>query len=80
MTADRRDDLGGKVIVGVLIAVIGASSVSFIGAAWSVAYDGKKKADEVSDRVTAMEARFSGFQSDLTEIKDLLKRGVPNGR
>lgn len=79
MTNDRRDDVGTKIVTGVLISVIAYASVSFISAAWAVAYDGKKKADSLGERMIAMEVRFSSFQSDLAEIKDLLKRSVKSG-
>jgi len=77
MGPERRDDVGGKILVGVLIAIIGFSLTSFIGAAWSTASEGKNKAWELSERVTTIEARFGSIQSDLSEIKDLLKRRIP---
>lgn len=61
------------VLVGVIMLFLGL----FMQAAWSTASEGKTKAYEVGERMTAMEARFNSFQSDLSEIKNLLRRAVP---
>jgi len=45
---------------------------------WVTANEGKNKAFEIGERVTAIEAKFSSISQDLTEIKDLLRRKVPN--
>lgn len=74
---DRREDIGNKIIVGVLIGVIMLFLGLFINAAWATASEGKNKAFEIGERMTAMEGRFNSFQSDLVEIKDLLKRQIP---
>ena len=77
MTTDRRDDIGGKILTGVMGGIIMLLITTVVNAAWSTASQGLSKANEVSDRVTALEARFGAFQSDLTEIKELLKRKLP---
>lgn len=77
MTADRRNDVGGKVTITVLTGIVMLLLALFVNAAWSTASEGKSKAFEVSAQVTALTARFDSFQADLTEIKDLLRRGVP---
>lgn len=75
---ERRDDVGGKVILGIMSSIIVIFITSFLNIAWSTASDGKKKAEEVEIRQTSLEAKFTSFQSDLTEIKDLLRRNIPN--
>jgi hypothetical protein len=51
----------------------------FINSSWVTANEGKNKAYEVSERLTLMEGKFNSFQSDLAEIKDLLRRKIPGG-
>lgn len=75
---ERRDDVGNKVAVTVLAGLLVFCFTSFVTAAWWTANEGKNKAFEVSERMTSMEARFSSFQGDLQEIKDLLRRRIPN--
>lgn len=77
MTQDRRDDIGAKVVVGVLTSFVLLFAGMFINASWVTANEGKNKAYEIAERTTAMEANFKSFQSDLSEIKDLLKRRIP---
>ncbi len=76
---ERREDIGGKVIVGVLIALVGFACISFIGASWSTANAGNIKADNLDRRMTILEVEFRSIGSDVKEIKDLLKRGLPKG-
>lgn len=74
---ERRDDVGMKVIVSIFISIIMLFVGLFVNTAWMTANEGKNKAYEVAERVVAIEARFSSIQSDLTEIKNLLRRRVP---
>lgn len=68
---------GTKMFVIVVSGVLLFCLTSFIGVAWYTANEGKNKAFEIGERMTAMEARFGSFQGDLQEIKDLLRRKVP---
>lgn len=77
MTAERRDDIGGKVLVAIMSGTIMLLITVFVNAAWTTANQGLIKAQETSERVTALEARFGGFQNDLKEIKDILTRKFP---
>lgn len=74
---ERRDDIGGKVMSGVMGGTIMLLVTVFVNAAWSTANQGLTKAQETSERVTALEARFGGFQSDLKDIKEILTRHFP---
>ncbi len=74
---ERRDDVGGKVLTGVRGGLIMLLLTLFVNAAWATANEGKNKAYEIGERMTAMESKFSSFQSDLAEIKELLKRRIP---
>jgi hypothetical protein len=76
---DRREDVGSKVQASVLGGLLIFALTSFIGAAWTTANEGKNKAIEIGERVTAIETRFSAIQGDLGEIKELLKRRIPGG-
>ena len=76
---ERREDVGSKVIVGTLSSILLLLVTLFINSAWSLANEGKNKAFEVSERVTAIESKFLAIQLDLNEIKGLLRRGIPNG-
>lgn len=77
MTSERRDDIGGKVLVAIMSGTIMLLITVFVNAAWTTANQGLTKSNEVSERVTALEARFGGFQSDLKDIKDILNRKFP---
>ena len=77
MALDRRDDVGQKVTMGVMSSIVVLLVSLFINAAWSTANEGKNKAFEIGERMTAMESKFFSIQSDLVEIKDLLKRRIP---
>lgn len=77
MTQDRRDDVGGKVAISILTGVVMLLVTCFVNAAWTLANEGSRKANEAVERITSMEARFNAFQSDLVEIKELLKRRIP---
>lgn len=77
MTLERRDDIGGKIMSAVMAGTIMLLITVFVNAAWSTANQGLTKATETSERVTALEARFGGFQSDLKDIKDILNRKFP---
>lgn len=79
MTIDRRTDVGGKITVTILVSLVMLFAGMFMNAAWVTANEGKNKANDVAERMTAMEARFNSFQSDLVEIKDLLRRSIPKG-
>lgn len=74
---ERHDDIGSKVMISVVGGITMLLITLFVNTAWSTANEGKNKAFEVSERLTSMEARFSSFQNDLAEIKDLLKRRIP---
>lgn len=76
---ERRDDIGGKIVISIMASIILLMFGSFLNVAWSTASDGKKKADAVEIKQISMEAKFDAFQGDLTEIKDLLKRKIPGG-
>jgi hypothetical protein len=76
---DRRNDIGLKVVVGLMSSVILIFIGLFVNAAWATAHDGSIKASDAQMRVAVLEAQFTSFRSDLTEIKDLLRRGIPRG-
>lgn len=71
---DRRNDIGMKVLVGMMSSVILLFVGAFIHTAWATAYDGKKKADEVSERMAIMETKMTGFASDVSEMKNDVKQ------
>ena len=66
---ERRNDIGTKVTLGMMTSIILLFIGAFIHTAWATAYDGKKKADEVSERVAIMETRMTSFASDVNDIK-----------
>lgn len=74
---ERREDVGGKVAMSIMAGLLLFALTSFIGVAWTTANEGKNKAFEIGERMTSMESKFTYIQGDLSEIKDLLKRKVP---
>lgn len=74
---ERRNDVGGKVAITILTGMVMLMFGLFVNATWTTASEGKNKAFEIGERMTAMEARFASFQGDLSEIKELLKRRIP---
>jgi len=78
MMQERRNDLGMKIVISVFSGIIMLLISLFVNAVWVTANEGKNKAFEIGERVTAIEAKFSSISQDLTEIKDLLRRKVPN--
>ena len=79
MTEDRRNDIGNKVIISVLAGVILLLITFFVNSTWVTANEGKNTANEVKTDVVYLKARFDNFYEDFSEIKELLKRKIPNG-
>lgn len=77
MVEERRNDVGSKVVIGMMSSVMLVFVAMFINAAWATAHEGSKSATDAQLRVAVLEAQFLSFKSDLNEIKDLLKRDVP---
>lgn len=77
MIQERREDIGLKVVMGIFSGVVMLLLSIFINAVWITANEGRNKAFEIGERVTAIESRFGGIQDDIKEIKELLKRKVP---
>lgn len=75
---DRRSDVGSKVTISILSGVLLFLFSLFVNACWSIANEGKNKAFEIGERVTAIESKFTSIQGDLGEIKQLLRRRIPN--
>lgn len=83
MVDERRNDIGTKVVLAIYSAGMAAVLGLFIHAAWAGASRGEEKADramvEISDmkeRVSKLEVYFINYSQDITEIKQLLKRGI----
>lgn len=74
---ERRDDIGIKVITSIFVGIIMLLISLFVNAVWVTANEGKNKAFEIGERVTAIESKFGAIQTDLNEIKDLLRRRIP---
>lgn len=77
MPTERRDDIGGKVLVAIMSGTIMLLITVFVNAAWTTANQGLTKSNEVSERVTSLETGFVGFKSDIKDIKDILTRKFP---
>lgn len=67
---ERRDDLGVKIIYGVVAFILSL----FLGFCWSQANAGLLKATLVSERVVRIETCFEAMTSDISEIKEILKQ------
>lgn len=77
---ERRNDVGGKIAFSIMSAIVLLMFGSFLNTAWSLANDGKKEAEGVSIRESILESKFDSFQNDLSEIKSLLHRAIPEDR
>jgi len=73
---ERRNDVGTKLILAVYSSVIAILLGLFVNAAWSVASDGRSKAESLESRVSKLEVYYISVGDDLKEIKGLLKRGI----
>lgn len=78
MVQERRDDVGGKTVLSVMAGVIMLFVGLFVNAAWTTAQQGFVIGNDAMKRVIVIEAKFDGISSDLNEIKNLLKRRMPN--
>ena len=78
MSDERRNDVGMKTTVGGLMSVCLMFIGLFVNAAWITANEGKNIAVSVQKDTEYMKARFDNMQSDMSEIKMLLKRAIPN--
>ena len=74
---DRREDIGSKVMIGLILGGFGTVVGLFFNATWLTANEGRTKADNAIVRVTSVEAKIDGMADDLKEIKALLRRGIP---
>ena len=78
MSEDRRNDLGGKIIAGALVGIIGLFIALFVNSSWITANEGKNIGIVNTKEISTLQAQFISIQADLTEIKELLRRKVPN--
>ena len=74
MTQDRRNDLGSKVFIGVVAVILSLLIHHLV----TVAYDGTKIGHDNKNEIVQLKTQFASIDSDLKEIKLLLRRGVPN--
>ena len=89
-TDDRRNDIGSKIIIGVINGTVMLILGLFVHAAWTTANDGKNIGYEVKSDLSAVKVDLSGKfellsealkvqKEDLNEIKFLLRREIPKG-
>ena len=77
MVDERRQDIGYKVTITVLVGVVSVILSLFINSTFSMANDGRNLGIENSKNITHLQASLIAMHDDLTEIKELLKRKVP---
>lgn len=77
MMVDRRNDVGMKLIVGMMSSVILLFVGFFINSTSSIANEARTHIIQVDLRVKALEENYTNIKSDLVEIKDLLRRKIP---
>lgn len=75
----RRNDIGYKQTIVIFGAVVSILLGLFANAAWSQANLGNEKASALESRVAVLETYYKSFSNDFQEIKDILKRRIPNG-
>ena len=63
--AERRNDLGFKIFVGLVIGIITIPITFYLSAGMSVAREADKKADNAATKVAVVEERQSGFEDSV---------------
>lgn len=76
MNAERRDDLGQKLLIGFILGGFGTILGFFINVVWGEAHLANTTANKALNSTIALEASYDSIQRDLTEIKSLLKRRI----
>ena len=71
---DRRNDVGTKTTVAILTGLVGVFTALFIHATWAQSSKSVALSEKNSIDIAVIQARYSSIQSDLEEIKSILKR------
>ena len=74
---ERRNDIGYKSTITILIGVTSIILSLFVSSTFSVANEGKNMSIENAKKITNLEANLIYMHDDLVEIKELLKRRIP---
>lgn len=77
MVEERRNDVGSKITTSVYTGVITIILGLFINATWSTAKEGVELGNKAIVEITDVKSKYQAIHDDLIEIKDLLKRKIP---
>ena len=70
---DRRNDIGNKVFVGVILFMLGF----FVNTLWAEVSKVKDTASLNQAEIVGLRANYESIKADLVEIKQLLSRRIP---
>lgn len=70
---ERRDDLGQKLLIGLLLGGFGTCIGFFINVVWGEAHTASSTANNAVLRVAVLESQYVNIVQQLTEIKLLIK-------
>lgn len=76
MEKERRDDLGQKILLGLIVGGFGTIVGFFTNIVWLEAHEGVVKGNQALIATAQLTERYEHISSDLKEIKDLLRRRV----
>ena len=76
MTTDRRNDMGQKILIGLILGGFGTIVGFFINSMSEASMAGIKIGHDNSIKIAYLESSMSSISSDLGEIKILLRRRV----
>lgn len=76
MTTDRRNDMGQKILIGLILGGFGTIVGFFINSMSEASVAGLKIGQENSVKIAYLESSMSSIRGDLEEIKGLLRRRI----
>lgn len=73
---ERRDDIGSKILVGLVLGGFGTVIGFFVNIVWGEAHDARLDASQARKETAVLGSQYIAIASDLAEIKELLKRRI----
>lgn len=77
MTEQRRNDLGSKIMIGMILGCVGTILGLFVNVMYGQATEGVRLGHKNEVQIATMQSAVFSISNDLKEIKELLRRRVP---